>query len=174
MNTIRLDKQTISEITDRLLSARKSNLKMVLDIAHRLESVEVIEGAEWLDDSKATSVEATRYSMSCIEEPIIWLLPSAALPEGGDALRDIVNERVKAIFFVEEGDGSVIEEFVDCVGFVQSCADMDDMVKEALTHSEAGDVILFSPAMRSNPEFEDYRERGRAFQSSLRATQINQ
>lgn len=170
MDTIKLDKQTISEITDRLLTARKNNLKQVLDIAHRLDTVATHEGVDYIDDSKASSVEASLYSLSCVERPIVWLLATPELPRGAERCRPLVKEKVKAILYMGPTmEDSIAETFVDVTGSVSACKDFEDMLEQAGELLEEGDALLFSPASRSEPFWSDFRERGDAFQKAVRA-----
>jgi len=63
----------------QLLDARKRSLASFSDMEHRLESVAVINGVEWINDSKATDLESSFYALSLFNQPIIWLVESSTL-----------------------------------------------------------------------------------------------
>ncbi|NNC82820.1 MAG: hypothetical protein HKN79_04520 [Flavobacteriales bacterium] len=167
MINTKFDKETIQDLTDRLLDARNSNLKMVLDIEHRLEHTATIQGVEIINDSKSTSMTATHYSLNCMQSPVIWLLSCVAAESDLSALRDIVEEKVSAILYLGQEDSSLVEDFIQQVDVIQCCDTMVELMDEALKLADAGDTILFSPATAVSEQFESYRHRGEEFKRAV-------
>ena len=159
----KLDRVAIQDLTDRLLSARQSNLKMVLDIDHRLQLLGEREGVEYINDSKSTTLNATDYSLKCMERPVIWLLSCMDHQQDLSGLSEAVKAGVKSILYLGHDNQTFVEEFIHHVELIQRCDDMEEMMNEASALAEDGDVILFSPACATSIEYGDFAARGAAF-----------
>lgn len=161
----KIDSGKMQSITDTLLAARKNNLKEVLEIAHRLETVNTVNDVLYLNDSKSTNVNATLYSFECMSKPVIWLVSSSDWAQDYQQLTELVTSKVKAIVCIEtEGE---IPAF-DFRSFGKTCHKAQSLEK-AFAHAqqlaETGDVVLFSPAHPSELCYESYKERGEHFRS---------
>jgi len=163
----RLDKLKIEKLTDRLLSERHNNLKRILDIDHRLETVSTQDGVEWMNDSKATTIGATKYSLQCMESPVIWMMSCEMRYEDLSALRRLAESKVKALIYVGAEDSDLVEEFVNLVPVVVHCESLTEAVAESRLLAESGDVVLFSPASPTANSYENYRARGEAFRKAV-------
>ncbi|NND95430.1 MAG: hypothetical protein HKN45_11240 [Flavobacteriales bacterium] len=170
MISTKLDREAIQDLTDRLLSARQSNLKRVLDIDHRLELLGEWKNVEVINDSKSTTVNATRYSLSCMERPIVWLISCMEHQADISSLQALVDEKVRAILYVGQDDDPLIEEFVQHVDVIQSCDNMVELVAEAQKLAEVGECILFSPATSVSDQYDSYIERGIDFRNWVQRT----
>ncbi len=162
----KLDRVALQDLTDRLLSARQSNLKMVLDIDHRLQLLGERQGVEYINDSKSTTLSATAYSLKCMERPVIWLLSCMGHQQDLSALKEAVKAGVKSIFYLGHDNMPFVEEFVHHVDLIQRCDSMEEMVSEASEIARKGDVVLFSPACASSEAYTDFAERGEVFKSA--------
>jgi UDP-N-acetylmuramoylalanine--D-glutamate ligase len=169
MYTTKLDPEQISALTDKLLIARKNNLKQVLEIEHRLETVLEIDGVEYLNDSKATDVTATMYSLVCMDRPVVWLLSCVVGYEDFSELIPLVRDKVKAIFYAGNVNDLLVEDMINDVDLILQCGSMEEMVKEAQDYAEAGDTVLFSPCTPSDDLYGTYRRRGEEFRKCVRA-----
>jgi UDP-N-acetylmuramoylalanine--D-glutamate ligase len=152
MYTTKLDPAEISALTDRLLIARSNNLKQILEIEHRLETVSMKDGVEFLNDSKATEPTSTLYSLSCMDKPVVWLLSCVLGFEDLSELRGMVSGKVKAIFYMGDTNDLLVEDFVTEVEYANE-----------------GETILFSPATPSSELFGNYRKRGEEFRKCVMA-----
>lgn len=164
----KLDRQKIEKLTDRLLSERQNNLKQILDIEHRLETVCELNGVEFLNDSKATDISATRYSLQCMEQSVIWMLSCEMRYADLAQLKDLVRDKVKAIVYVGREDAELVEEFIDGVDLIMQSDDLEEALAHAKELATEGDTVLFSPASPTGVQFEDYRARGEAFRALLK------
>ncbi len=165
----KLDSGAIQDLTDRLLSARQSNLKMVLDIDHRLQTLGEKNGVEYINDSKSTTLNATAYSFKCMEQPVVWLLSCMDHQQDLSALTEAVKAGVKSILYLGLDDEPFVGEFVHQVELIQRCDTMNEMLKEADSIADVGDVVLFSPACPSSKDYADFAERGGAFRSAFQS-----
>lgn len=163
----KLDSVAIQDLTDRLLSARQSNLKMVLDIDHRLEVLEEKHGVEYINDSKSTTLNATAYSFKCMERPVVWLLSCMDHQQDLSALALAVESGVKSILYLGQNDEPFVSEFVHHVDLIQRCDTMEELVHEAAVIAEVGDVVLFSPACPVSCSYAGFSERGDEFKSAF-------
>ena len=165
----KLDSGAIQDLTDRLLSARQSNLKMVLDIDHRLETLGKKYGVEYINDSKSTTLNATAYSFKCMEQPVVWLLSCMDHQQDLSALSQAVESGVKSILYLGNDDELFVSEFVHQVDLIQRCDTMDELVKEAAAIADVGDVVLFSPACPVTGRYTGFAERGEEFKSAFQS-----
>lgn len=160
----------MQSITDTLLAARKNNLKEVLEIAHRMETVNTVNDVLYLNDSKSTNVNATFYSLECMTKPVIWLVSSSDWAQDYQQLAELVATKVKAIVCIEtEGE---IAAF-DFRSFGKKFSKVNSLEKafvQAQQWAEAGDVVLFSPAHPSELCYDSYKERGEHFRSLVNKT----
>ena len=169
MYTTKLDPAEISALTDRLLMARSNNLKQILEIEHRLETVGTKDAVESLNGSKATEPTATLYSLKCMDKPVVWLLSCVIGFEDFSELREHISGKVKAIFYMGDTNDLLVEDFVNEVEVVQQCSNMEELVAEAFDFASEGETILFSPATPSSELFGNYRRRGEEFRKCVRA-----
>lgn len=167
MFTTRLDKQAIQDLTDRMLSARSSNLKMVLEIEHRLETVRELDGVSYLNDSKSTTLNASHYSLTCVDGPVIWLLSCMDHQKDLTYMQRLVEDKVKCILFLGDANEPFVEEFIQDVDLIQRCESMEEMLREARNLAESGDTVLFSPACPVSESFTDFKHRGGAYREAV-------
>jgi UDP-N-acetylmuramoylalanine--D-glutamate ligase len=163
----KLNRGAIQDLTDRLLSSRQSNLKMVLDIDHRLETLGEKYGVEYINDSKSTTLNATAYSLKCMNQPVVWLLSCMNHQQDLSALHQAVEAGVKSILYLGNEDESFVSELVHHVDLIQRCDSMEELVKEAASIADVGDVILFSPACPVSDSYTGFAERGDCFKSAF-------
>lgn len=163
----RLDRLKIEKLTDRLLTERQNDLKRLLAIDHRLETVMTRDGIEWINDSKATTVGATLYSLQCMDKETVWIVDGGCRYMDTSALRTLASNKVKAVICIGTTDQGFVEEFVDIVSLVVQCDTLAEAVTEAAEMAVDGDAVLYSPATASYPTWENYRARGEAFRQEL-------
>ncbi|MCS6992049.1 MAG: UDP-N-acetylmuramoyl-L-alanine--D-glutamate ligase [Chitinophagales bacterium] len=137
-------------------------------LEHRLEWVADIKGVEFINDSKATSVNATWYALESINKPIIWI--AGGVDKGNDysMLTDLVRRKVKALVCLGVDNRKLHEAFSNSVDLIVNTNNMRDAVKAAFHLAAPGDCVLLSPACASFDLFENYEERGRQFKECVR------
>jgi len=156
----------------KLLGIRNGTLRESLEdfdsVEHRLEFVLKINGVQYINDSKATNVNATYYALESMETPTIWIV--GGVDKGNDytELLPLVREKVKAIICLGLDNSKIIETFGNVVDFVCETAGAEEAVKVAYKVSEKGDTVLLSPACASFDLFENYEDRGRQFKDAIR------
>ncbi len=156
----------MQSMTDTLLAARKNNLKEVLEIAHRLETVAVVDDVTYINDSKSTNVNATLYSFECMTRPVVWIASSSDWAQDYSPLGDLVRTKVKAIVCVETKNCSPAFDFSFGVA-VWKCHTIDDALCTARELAASGDAVLYSPAHPAELCFGSYKERGVYFRNLI-------
>ncbi|APY09611.1 UDP-N-acetylmuramoyl-L-alanine--D-glutamate ligase [Winogradskyella sp. J14-2] len=155
-----------------LLKIRKQTIRESLEnfqgVEHRLEHVLKINKVQYINDSKATNVNATYFALESMDAPTVWIV--GGVDKGNDykELFQFVNEKVKAIICLGVDNKKLIEAFGNMVDVIVETQYMSEAVKIAYKVAEAGDNVLLSPACASFDLFENYEDRGRQFKDAVR------
>ncbi|PKG49939.1 UDP-N-acetylmuramoyl-L-alanine--D-glutamate ligase [Olleya sp. 1-3] len=155
-----------------LLKIRKQTIRESLEnfqgVEHRLENVLKINKVQYVNDSKATNVNATYFALESMSSPTVWIV--GGVDKGNDykELFSFVNEKVKAIICLGVDNQKLLASFGDMVDVIVETQFMSEAVKIAYKIAEAGDSVLLSPACASFDLFENYEDRGRQFKDAVR------
>jgi len=155
----------------QLLRIRKSTIRESLSdfqgVEHRLEKVLKIQNVQYVNDSKATNVNAAFYALDSMNTPTVWIV--GGVDKGNDyaELMPLVREKVKAIICLGIDNKKIIDAFGDVVDEMIEANTMVDAVKLAQRMTEKGDTVLLSPACASFDLFENYEDRGRQFKQAV-------
>jgi UDP-N-acetylmuramoylalanine--D-glutamate ligase len=135
-------------------------------LEHALEPVAEIGGVRFVNDSKATNVEAARRAIESFSRGVVLILGGRF--KGGDwrDLRAAVASRVQAIVAIGEAAPQVREAFADLVAVIEA-GSMETAVEAAYAAAPAGGIVVLAPACASFDMFRDYAERGRAFKAAV-------
>ena len=136
-------------------------------VEHVLEHVATVDGVEYYNDSKATNVEAARWSLLAFTRPVLVVLGGRW--KGGDfaVLGPALRERGRRVLAIGEARERV-RAALEGVVPVEACASLDEAVERARAAARPGDVVLLAPACSSFDMFRDYADRGRAFKAAVR------
>lgn len=134
--------------------------------AHRLEEVGAIRGVRFVNDSKATNVDAARYALDSFREPLVWV--AGGTDKGNDyALIDaLVRRNVKALICLGVDNGKLLEAFGD-LPEVRQTQDVRQAVAWGLELAAPGEVVLLSPCCASFDLFKNYEDRGNQFRQAV-------
>ena len=139
-------------------------------VPHRLERVRTVRGVHYVNDSKATNVNAVWYALESFPEgERRVVLIAGGRDKGNDygPLRDLVRDRVKGIVAIGEGADAVERELADALGDdapeLAHASTMEQAIQYASVLAEAGDTVLLSPACASFDMFDSYEHRGDTF-----------
>ena len=154
-----------------LMNIRKETIRTKLAsfdaLEHRLESVLNISGVEYINDSKATNVNATYYALECQSKPVVWIVGGVDKGNDYNELMSLVQHKVKAIVALGADNSKIVEAFQGVVEIVETDS-MEKAVRKASRLAEKGDVVLLSPCCASFDLFENYEDRGRQFKNAIR------
>ena len=155
-----------------LLKIRKDTIRESLEnfqgVEHRLENVLRINKVEYINDSKATNVNATYYALESMDAPTVWIVGGEDKGNDYEELYPFVNEKVKAIICLGVNNEKLFNSFGNMVDIIVETQFMSEAVKIAYKIAEAGDNVLLSPACASFDLFENYEDRGRQFKEAVR------
>jgi UDP-N-acetylmuramoylalanine--D-glutamate ligase len=140
----------------------RATLKNFKGVEHRLEFVRMLDGVEYVNDSKATNVDSVWYALRSYTKPLILLMGGRDKGNDYSRLIEPVREHVKSIVAIGESADKVIKAFAHIVP-VTSSSSMQDAIAAARDRAEPGDVVLLSPACASFDWFRDYEHRGQVF-----------
>lgn len=135
--------------------------------AHRLEKVLEINQITYINDSKATNVEASYYALDAVESPVVWIV--GGVDKGNDytILHHLVREKVRAIVCLGLDNSKILKGFEGVHEYIVEAASIYEAVKVASLYAEAGDTVLLSPACASFDLFDNYEDRGNQFKRLL-------
>ncbi|WP_204343898.1 UDP-N-acetylmuramoyl-L-alanine--D-glutamate ligase [Psychroserpens algicola] len=155
-----------------LLKIRKQTIRESLEnfqgVEHRLEHVLKINKVQYINDSKATNVNATYYALESMDAPTVWIVGGVDKGNNYQELFQFVNEKVKAIICLGTDNEKLLESFGGMVDVIVETQFMSEAVKIAYKIAEAGENVLLSPACASFDLFENYEDRGRQFKDAVR------
>lgn len=156
----------------KLMQIRKSTIRESLSnfqgVEHRLEKVLKIQNIQYINDSKATNVNATFFALDSMNTPTVWIVGGVDKGNDYNELMSLVREKVKAIICLGVDNKKIINVFGNVVDMMIEVDNMSDAVKMAQRLSEKGDTVLLSPACASFDLFESYEDRGRQFKQAVK------
>ncbi|MDP2067867.1 MAG: UDP-N-acetylmuramoyl-L-alanine--D-glutamate ligase [Lutibacter sp.] len=161
-----------ASMANSLLKVRKDTIRESLEdfegAEHRLEFVLKINGVRYINDSKATNVNATFYALDSVKTPTVWIV--GGVDKGNDYLdlMPFVREKVKAIICLGLDNQKIMQTFGNVVDLIVETAGAEEAVKVAYKIAEKGDTVLLSPACASFDLFENYEDRGNKFKEAVR------
>nr|WP_315206760.1 UDP-N-acetylmuramoyl-L-alanine--D-glutamate ligase [uncultured Flavobacterium sp.] len=156
----------------KLMQIRKSTIRESLSnfqgVEHRLEKVLKIQNVQYINDSKATNVNATFFALDSMNTPTVWIVGGVDKGNDYNELMSLVREKVKAIICLGVDNKKIIDVFGNVVDIMIEVSNMNDAVKMAQRLSEKGDTVLLSPACASFDLFESYEDRGKQFKQAVK------
>ncbi len=155
-----------------LLKIRKQTIRKSLEhfqsVEHRLENVLTINKVNYINDSKATNVNATYYALDTMEAPTIWIVGGIDKGNIYEDLFPLVHKKVKAIICLGKNNFKLVENFENIVEYIVETRSMEEAVSTAYKIAKPGYNVLLSPACASFDLFDDYKDRGRQFKAFVR------
>ena len=155
----------------KLMQIRNATIRESLSnfqgVEHRLEKVLKIQNVQYINDSKATNVNATFFALDSMNVPTVWIVGGVDKGNDYNELMSLVREKVKAIICLGVDNHKIINAFGDVVDIMVEVNNMNDAVKTAQRLTEKGDAVLLSPACASFDLFENYEDRGKQFKQAV-------
>ena len=138
-------------------------------VEHRLEKVLSVGDVLYINDSKATNVDAAWYALECQTRPVVWIVGGTDKGNDYTPLQPLAKEKVKAIICLGVDNAKIHKAFGQIVPQMFDVTSAEDAVKTASRIAVAGDVVLLSPCCASFDLFKNYEDRGRQFKDAVRA-----
>jgi len=155
-----------------LVKVRKETIRQSIQsfqgAPHRLEKVLKINHVEYINDSKATNVNATFYALDGIKKPIVWIVGGVDKGNDYSELMPLVREKVKGIICLGVDNSKIKDAFGNVIDLMIETFSMEEAVKVAYKMAERGDAVLLSPACASFDLFQNYEDRGNQFKNAVK------
>lgn len=155
----------IIEINNEDLRKSLSDFKSV---EHRLEPVLTIGGIDFINDSKATNVNATYYALESMTKPIVWIVGGTDKGNDYSEVLPFVKKKVKAIVCLGVDNTKIIDFFSPYIDTIVETNNMKDCVAKSYQLATKGETVLLSPACASFDLFNGYEDRGDQFKENVR------
>tara|TARA_B110000467_G_C18292391_1_gene465690 strand:+ start:110 stop:1429 length:1320 start_codon:yes stop_codon:yes gene_type:complete len=138
------------------------------NVEHRLEYVLTVHGIDFINDSKATNVNACWFALESMTKGVVWIVGGVDKGNDYSELAEMVDEKVKAIICLGENNQNIIDAFKDKVDTIVQASTMSEAVNQSYSLANKGETVLLSPACASFDLFANYEDRGVQFKKSAR------
>ncbi len=135
---------------------------------HRCEFVREVNGVAYVNDSKATNLDAVDKALRAQTKPVILIAGGKDKGFSFDPLRSLVKEKVKSTILIGEIAESIKRSWADAVES-EIASSLADAVERAHSSAKPGEMVLFSPGTSSFDMFKSYADRGDQFRALVRA-----
>ena len=148
----------------------RESLRTFQPIEHRLEPVLSVKDVLYINDSKATNVDAAWYALDCQTKPVVWIVGGTDKGNDYEVLKPLVKEKVRAIVCLGIDNKKIHEAFEPIVGTdkITDTLSAEEAVRASAAFAQAGDVVLLSPCCASFDLFTCYEDRGEKFKDAVR------
>ena len=137
-------------------------------IEHRMERVAVVDDVLYINDSKATNVDACYYALESVKSPVVLILGGQDKGNDYNEIKELVKDKCRALVYLG-ADNKKLHDFFDGLGLpVADTDNMADCVAACHRLAQPGDTVLLSPCCASFDLFHNMGERGRMFKDLVR------
>jgi UDP-N-acetylmuramoylalanine--D-glutamate ligase len=154
----------------RAFEVRNENIRDSLmqfsGVEHRLEFVRSLNSINYVNDSKATNINATWYALSSYSTPIVWIVGGLSDNNDYANLEQLIASNVRSIIAIGEDKEKIFDMYCSKIRCVKANS-LEDAVSIASKEAKSGDTILFSPACKSFDMFANYEHRGLVFKQAV-------
>ncbi len=152
---------------------KKENIRKSLSdfkgVEHRLEKVCKVSGVQYINDSKATNVDACWYALESMVTPTVLILGGRDKGNNYDAIKDLVKQKCRAIVYLG-ADNKKLHDNFDNLGIItRDTHSMKDCVAACRELAKSGDTVLLSPCCASFDLFKNMEDRGNQFKTLVRS-----
>ncbi len=145
----------------------RNSLMTFQAVPHRLEQVAEINGVQYINDSKATNVNATYYALESMTRPTIWIVGGTDKGNDYTEIENLVKRKVKAIVCLGIDNQKIINFFKDQKELIYDTSSMEDCINICKSIADIGDTVLLSPCCASFDLFQNYEDRGEKFKEAV-------
>jgi UDP-N-acetylmuramoylalanine--D-glutamate ligase len=144
-------------------------LRTFRGVAHRLETVAVIEGVTWVNDSKATNIASTLVALRSYPSGIHLIAGGRGKGQDFAPLRPLVAERCRAVYLIGEAAAGIEDALAGSDVALHQTGDLERAAAAARAAAQPGEVVLLSPACASYDQYPDFEARGDHFRALVGA-----
>ncbi len=152
------------EVTD---DAIRESMRTFPGVPHRLELVRELDGVIYVNDSKATNVNAVWYALGSFDQPIVLI--AGGVDKGNDyaEIASLVSDKVRVLITIGTGAPALEGALEPYIPSIRRAGSLEEAVRVAKQVANAGDVVLLSPACASLDMFDNYEHRGETFRRAV-------
>ena len=162
----------VAGISSKILQIRTESIKQSLSdldtIEHRQDLVATIDGVMYYDDSRAETVNATWFTFENIVRPVVWIAGGYDRDTDFKDLKHVAKKKVKALICIGKYNANLKNAFQRDIKDIYEVKDLEEAVDTASFLANEDDIVLFSPACKSDKEDETYIERGNLFKATVK------
>lgn len=147
--------------------AIRAGLKSFINVPHRMERIAEINGVQYINDSKATNVDAVFYALDAMTAPVVWIVGGQDKGNDYEPLRQLVRQKVRAIVCLGVDNAKIVEFFGADVADITETNSAETAAYAAMQLAQPGDAVLLSPACASFDLFRNYEDRGDQFREAV-------
>ena len=140
-------------------------------VEHRLEKVCKVEGVQYVNDSKATNVDACWYALESMKTPTVLILGGKDKGNDYNQIKDLVKQKCRAIVYLGADNQKLHDNFDELGLPVRDTHSMKDCVEACHELAQEGDTVLLSPCCASFDLFKNMEDRGEQFKTLARQLQ---
>jgi len=159
-------------IAARLVEIRtevvRESLQDFVNVEHRMEFVAKVNGIEFINDSKATNVNAAWFALESMDKPTVWIVGGVDKGNDYSELAELVAQKVTAIVCLGKENAKIIEAFKNQVEVIVEAGSANEAVAFAYQLAQKDQTVLLSPACASFDLFASYEDRGQQFKQAVR------
>lgn len=156
----------LSGIKDETLRKSLSNFE---GVEHRLEKVARIGGVQYINDSKATNVDACWYALESMNTPTILIIGGKDKGNDYNAIKDLVKQKCAGLVYLG-ADNTKLHDFFDGMDIpVEDTHSMKECVAACVRMAKPGYTVLLSPCCASFDLFKNMEDRGEQFKTLVKA-----
>lgn len=134
---------------------------------HRMEAVGHLNGMRFINDSKATNVDAVYYALQAMADAVIWIAGGQDKGNDYQALQALVREKVRVLIGLGIDNEKLFRAFGDLVDETIAVDSAEAAVQAALSVGRPGETVLLAPACASFDRFSNYEQRGDLFREAV-------
>ena len=151
----------------RLVQARQQHLSGQQGGPHSLEHVATVNGVDYINDSRSTSLDTTLQAMSDLNRPVVWISGTLPAEIGQWHIPEFLRERVVALVLFGKPGGLGIEALKPFTEHMYTAEELRTAVFVARELAREGEAVLFSPACPSTDTHANIEERGVEFRNAV-------
>ena len=160
-------------IASNISGIKKEDIRKSLSnfpgVEHRLEKVCKVAGVQYINDSKATNVDACWYALESMRAPTILIIGGKDKGNDYSAIKDLVKEKCVGLVYLG-ADNKKLHDNFDSLGIpARDTHSMKECIEACYEMAKAGDTVLLSPCCASFDLFKNMEDRGEQFKTLVRA-----
>ena len=146
----------------------RESLMSFQGVEHRLEKVLTVKSVLYVNDSKATNVDAAWYALDSMTTPVVWIAGGKDKGNDYSQLYELVKNKVRVLICMGLHNEKLHQCFADKVDKIIDVTSAKDAVAVAYKYAKPGDTVLLSPCCASFDLFKNYEDRGEQFKQAVK------